>query len=204
MSTYMHLNVTYDKACKDFSQKNPVETAWKSQAQFDKEKSCFYLAFFTDKLLITYPDGEVKFQDRDEEMNITDKILVLHYLTNAQGVPITDRWIHFREIPGGNIYVDPFKGRAIYPFLKTFGSNPDGFEKAALSLGAKKRDMGDISFEIPVFPMVPVIYILWLGDEEMPPSANILFNEAAPSYLPTEDYAIIGGLTSGKLKKILT
>lgn len=201
MSTYMNLNVTYDLACKEFSEKSPVEMAWKSQAEFDKDRSCFYLPFYSDKLIVTYPEGEVKNAERREEVNITEKILVLHYLINSQGAPLTDRWIAFREIPGGSIYMEAFKGRSFYSFLGTFGNNQDAFEKAALSLGGKKRNMGDISFEIPVFSMVPVIYILWLGDEEIGPSVNILFNESAPYYLPTEDYAVIGSLTSGKLKK---
>lgn len=203
MSTYMHLDITYDQACQDLSRKSATEVAWKSQAEYDKENSCFYLPFFGEDIVVTYPQGEVTYKNKEEEVSLAEKILVLHYLVNAQGTPVKDNWIPFREIPGGHIYVKPFQGRALYPFLKTFGHNPEGFEKAALKLGGKKREMGDISFEIPVFPAVPVIYILWLGDEEVSPTGNILFNEAAPYYLPTEDYAIIGGMTVGKLKKAM-
>ena len=201
---YMNLGATYEKACTDYAKKTSTEITWKSQAVFDKEKSCFYLPFYTDELVVTYPGGQVSFKDREDEVPIAEKILALHYLADAQGTPVSERWIPFREIPGGHIYVDPFHGRALYPLLKNFGKNPDDFEKAALNLNGKKREMGDISFEIPVFPMVSLLYILWLGDEEVPASGNILFNESAPDYLPTEDYAIIGGLTIGKLKKALS
>ena len=201
MSTYMHLDVTLNKACQELSQKPAEEIANKSQSQFDAEKNCFILPFYNQEVVVTYPDGEVSFKDSQEEVPITEKILILHYLINAEGIPLSDHWIPFREIPGGSIYVDPFKGRAYYPFIKTFGKNPEGFEKACLALGGEKMEMGNLSFKIPVFKMVPIVYIMWLGDEEMPPSGNILFNQTAPFYLPTEDYAIIGGLTSSKLKK---
>lgn len=203
MADYMQLDNTYRLACSQLAEKNPTEIAWKAQASYDKENTCFYLPFYQDRLVISYPGGAVSYRDREEEVPVTEKILVLHYLLHAQGVPLTQHWVTFREIPGGDIYVDPFKGRSLYPFLKTFGKAPEDFARAATSLGGTKRDMGTVGFEIPVFPMVKVIYILWLGDEEVPPSANILFNETAPFYLPTEDYAIIGGMTTSKLRKAL-
>ncbi len=201
MSTYMHLDVTLNKACQELSQIPAEEITWKSQSRFDPENSCFILPYFNEDVVVTYPAGEVTYKDRQEEMPINEKILVLHYLINSQGIPLSEHWIPFRDIPGGSIYVDPFKGRAYYPFIGTFGKNPEGFEKASLKLGGEKMDMGDLSFKISVFPMVPVVYIMWLGDDEMRASGNILFNQSAPFYLPTEDYAILGGLTSSKLKK---
>lgn len=201
MSSYMHLDVTLNKACHMLSKKSAQEIAWKSQSEFDEEKSCFTLPFFNDEVVVTYPEGDVTFKDRQEEVGITEKILILHYLNNSEGVPLSEHWIPFRELPGGGIYVDPFRGRAYYPFIKTFGKNPEEFRKACLSLGGEKMEMGNLSFKISVFKMVPVVYIIWFGDEEMPASGNILFNQNAPFYLPTEDYAIIGGFISSKLRK---
>jgi hypothetical protein len=40
---------------------------------------------------------------------------------------------------------------------------------------------------------------LWLGEEDLPGSVNILFDSAAGHMLPTEDLAGVGGMLSGML-----
>jgi hypothetical protein len=58
---------------------------------------------------------------------------------------------------------------------------------------------GDISYEIPVFPRLRLLYILWRGDEEFPANGTILFDRYANAYLHTEDFAFIAGMTVGAL-----
>ena len=86
--------------------------------------------------------------------------------------------------------------------VKFFGQKPDALIKAGRALGGKEMDMGDASIQIPVFPMVNIAYIVWEGDDEFPASGNVLFDASAPNYLPTEDYAVQGGMIVFKLKKI--
>jgi hypothetical protein len=151
---------------------------------------------------VTYPGGEVKGK-QGEEANIIFQILYLHYLSNASGMPLKKEWISFKELPGGQIYIMPFQNRAVKPFAKVFGNKPEDFVLAAERLGGEKAAYGDLSYVLPVFPRVPVMFVLWQGDEEFPPSATILFDATAGSYLPTEDYAMLSGLLVSKLKAAL-
>jgi hypothetical protein len=59
---------------------------------------------------------------------------------------------------------------------------------------------GDAAFRLLALPKIPVGCILYLGDSEVSPSINILFDEAAPHYLPTEDLTILGSLLNSALK----
>ena len=45
---------------------------------------------------------------------------------------------------------------------------------------------------------VPLTVIFW-GAEEYPASANILYDHSASNYLPTEDLAVLGEITTSRL-----
>ncbi|MDY6826253.1 MAG: DUF3786 domain-containing protein [Bacillota bacterium] len=186
--SYFNLDVTFAEAVKQFKTCDPGATAARAAVAYDSGESKFRLPFINHNYSVQYPSGRVT-METGEEVSKYLAIILLHYLVTANGTLLTGQWIAFRHLPGGQIYIDPFNGRAVKPFLKAFGEKPEDFQQAAKSLGGYQLPLSGISIAIPVLPRVPICFILWPGDEEMPASANILFDEAASSYLPTEDYA---------------
>ncbi|KKM12566.1 hypothetical protein SY88_03240 [Clostridiales bacterium PH28_bin88] len=174
--------------------------SWKSGAVYHQQRGLFELKFLGRCYRITFPQYQVTCLDRQETPLVT-QILLLHYLYHARGVPLAKRWISFRELPGGDIYIGPFTQRAITPLLRVFGSRPEAFSEAALRLGGETQSLGDISFTIPALPMVPVTLVLWAGDDEFPPTANILFDATGNEYLPTEDFAVLSGMVIREMQK---
>ena len=47
-----------------------------------------------------------------------------------------------------------------------------------------------------------VRFLLWAGDEEFPPSAQILFSDNFPLCFKAEDLAVVGDVAIGTLKQI--
>ena len=125
--------------------------------------------------------------------------LFLHYLLTADGRPLTGEWVSFRELPDGLFYQQAFRQRSLLPLEGKFGHNRPAFERAATALGGEKLDLADSSFRFSALPRVPLAALLWMGDEEFPPSVQILFDASAGGYLPTEDLAMVGGMLSGSL-----
>lgn len=198
--SFMNLDVTLEKAVHSFSRLDPALTAERAEARFDSGDSTLILPFVNQIYRVEHPSGKITTQDGSPASQYL-AIIILHYLATADGTPLSGRWVAYRHLPGGDIYIDPFKKRAINPFLKTFGDKPEQFRKAAAALGGYEPDMGGISMVVPVLPRVPICFVLWPGDEEMPSSANILFDEAAPAYLPTEDYAHLPAIINSMMKK---
>ena len=159
-----------------------------------------HCSFFKRRIQGAFSISEVYHECK--EVPLDYQILILHYLSSAEGVPLKHQWISFKELPSGQIYINPFYNRAVRPLVKFFGQKPEALIKAGMALGGKEMDMGDASIQIPVFPMVNVAYIIWEGDDEFPASGNVLFDASAPNYLPTEDYAVLGGMIVFELKKI--
>jgi hypothetical protein len=69
----------------------------------------------------------------------------------------------------------------------------------APALGGTLRDLGDAAATYLAFPLVPVTHVLWGGDEEFPPEANILFDDTIPQRLSTEDIAALAGASVYRL-----
>lgn len=142
-----------------------------------------------------HPDGSA--------VPLYQAIIALHYLVTADGTPLQGEWISYRHLPGGDIYIDPFRRRALTPFLNAFAQQPDRFREAAKALGGCRAAMGGESAVISVMPRVPLCFVLWPGDDEIPAAANILFDAQAASYLPTEDYAHLPAMVCAEMKKLI-
>ena len=62
---------------------------------------------------------------------------------------------------------------------------------------------GDIAYEVEIFPEYKIQMILWEGDEEFPPSSQILFSDNFPVSFQAEDMAVMGDVIIGSLKAYL-
>lgn len=159
------------------------------------EARALQVKFLNRSYRIAWPD--CAFEDADspeKEVPIQEQVLILHYLLGVGAEKPSGRWIAYREIPGASFYFSAFVKRAVDPLKKVFGGNVAGFKKAAGKLGGADIGTGDAGFEFAVFPKVPLRLILWEGDDEFGPEANILFDEAAGRIFSPEDAAWLAGM----------
>lgn len=105
---------------------------------------------------------------------------------------------------GGNIYYSVFERSVIKPITKKFASQPEKLVEIATLFGGRKLNYGNASVEIQVFPKLPITIILWKGDEEVPSSGNVVFDESAKSMLSAEEVCVISTLAVSRLVKALT
>jgi hypothetical protein len=143
----------------------------------------------------TIHTGERAIRDNGgKKFGVTVEIVILHYLLRAQEVPLSGRPKSFREFEGAEAYQDAFRRRVVEPLARAFGGCPDKFASAAMSLGGTPASLrtGDHKFTVPTVPRIPVTCILWLGDDEVPPSAQVLFDDTADQQVLVEDLAVVG------------
>ena len=130
-----------------------------------------------DKIVtINMPEFTFSVTDPDT-VDIWEKILILHYLANANTNALTGSLITYRQIKSGSVYFPTFEKRSIIPFTKFFEENSDSLLEVASHIDAEKYDSGDMAIKIMAFPYVPLYFVLWKGDDEFPASGNILFEE---------------------------
>jgi hypothetical protein len=193
-----------EKARQAFPQLDPHEVASKaavSYEAFGPGRGQFIVPFLSHLYQAVWPDGIIRRAMDQEEAEIPTRILLLHYLLTADGTPMADHWIAFRNLPGGMGYDAAFQGRANLRLARAFGADCAAFESAARALSGERLSFGDASFLFRAFPRVWLGVVLYQADDEFPASANVLFDASASHYLPTEDLAVLGGLLAGRLIK---
>jgi hypothetical protein len=188
-----------EKAQEEFPDLNPLETAARAGVAY--EDGTFDVPFFEIRYLVHWPSSAIERAADQQEPDIATRILLLHYLLTADGAPLADKWIAFRNLPGGLGYDAAFQGRANLRLAHAFGSNGSAFESAARALGGEHLDFGDASYSFRVLPRLWLAVVLYLADLEFSASANVLFDGAVSHYLPTEDLAVLGGMLAGRLMK---
>ena len=158
------------------------------------------IRFLERRYGIRYPEFEFEDLEAPErEVPLQEQVLILHYMLGADPRRIPGDMIAYREIPGASFYFGPFVKRAVNPLKETFGRNLEAFHRACRALGGSPIDAGDAGYRFQVFPQLAMHYILWEGDEEFDPEANILFNEATGDCLSPEDAAWLAGMVVYRL-----
>jgi len=186
---------------------DPREVERRCNVRFDDERSEFRLKFMHRAYRIGFPSFYVKAEEESdmfsplEAMNAA-QLLVMRYLIEGRYVETLGEFLTFREVPWGAVYTATFDGRCIKRLAFTFGNKIQDFKMAMESIGATPLTHGDASYEFELLEGLKLRFILWQGDDEFPPSAQILFSDNFPSAFTAEDMAVTGDVTIGSLKAI--
>lgn len=125
--------------------------------------------------------------------------LVLSYLQTASGAPPAGRWISFRELPDGGFYHRAFQSHAADRLARHWELDVEGFGAACQALGGERLDLGEAGFALRVLPRIALAAIYWLGDEDFPSRASILFDANASHYMSTEGLAVLGSHLAARI-----
>ncbi len=186
----MGLDDAYGKALESMAQIDPRAAASMSGVVFDGE--VFAIPVFNRVYTIRLPRCEVCAAGADVPAPKMLGILLMHYLTQADGAPVANNWIAYRNLPGARLFEQKFANLVSRPMIERFGNSIDSFRQAALAIGGQPMEgKGDAAFRIKALPRVPIAAIFYCGEEGIPPSINILFDASAPHYLPTDDLVVL-------------
>jgi hypothetical protein len=180
--------------------REPFEVILKRSGFESPDADTFRIPFLDRIYRVGFPRFEFEdTTDRKKEIPLQEQVLILHYMSATDISQATGHWISYREIPGAAFYFGAFIKRAVEPLKKVFGQNLSAFSRSAEKLRAKEIKNGDAAYEFKVLPAVPLQLILWKGDAEFPPEANILFDSTIGQILSPEDAAWLAGMVVYRL-----
>jgi hypothetical protein len=140
------------------------------------------------------------FVEENKPCSVFDSAMLIYYLHTARGTDLADRWIAFREIPGGAFYHQAFQGYSGDRVARRFGEQTDDFERAAQKLdGWRLPALAPYAYAFQPLPRIRLAAALWPGDEDFAARASILFDASVDSFLTIDGLALIGAGLAGRL-----
>ena len=201
--------IPFEHYLSEYQKLDPKEAAKRCGVEYDEERQQFYIRLMGYRYLVDFPEFAVHKEDEDEEGAfllldmVPAKIIVLRFLLSAQVVKSSGKYLTYREVPWGEVYFRQFEGRCLMRLKFGFGFKLDKFAEGMEKLpGVKKLSLGDVSYEFEFINGLHVRFILWAGDEEFPPSSQILFEDKFPYAYQAEDLAVVGDISITTLKKL--
>ena len=171
--------------------RNQAHLAALSEAQFTENE--LLLTYWGRVVQIAWPDLTACYADDNTPCSTFDSAMLLYYLDTADGTPLADRWIGFRELPDGGFYNQAFQGYSGDILARRFEGKPEILENAARAWnGSRLPALAPLAFAFQPLPRIRLALAIWPGDEDFAARASVLFDAASSHYMTTDGLALLG------------
>ena len=182
-----------------FQNLNPSEAAERLPGTvWDGEK--FRLRLMHRAYEIAHPAYALRPLDGGSAPALMVQTFLLRYLLESKNIPWLGGWKTFREMPWGEMYVKPFTGRALTRAAFTFGTRVDAFRAACEKMGAARAGHGDAGYQFDFIGNYKMQILVWEGDDEFPPNAQILYSDNFAEGFTAEDRVVAADILIAAIK----
>ena len=160
----------------------------------------FYVNLLGREYAISHPRYAIRAMDGGNVPPLPTQTFLLRYLLEGKTVVSTGNWLTFREMPWGELYIKPYTGRVLTRAAFTFGTRVEAFRKAAEKMGAQPVSHGDAGYRYRLIGDYEMQILVWAGDEEFPPNAQILYSDNFADGFAAEDRVVAGDILISSIK----
>jgi len=168
----------------DLSKKNPAEICRNSISFYDRDKECYRISLVNEEYDV-YPAKAdiIRLRDRQSVSSDFIGLMIIYYLLFAQDIPVKREWISEKDIPGGTLFFTGPHEIPVHLITEKVQEDLSVFKAKCESLQGNPVDMGDAAYHFRVLPRIPVTVVYYLGDDEFPAEAKILFDRTISDHL---------------------
>ena len=181
-----------------FKSLDPVEAAGRTGAAWDGKE--FTLTLLGRSFAISHPQYAIRALDGGSIPPLPTQTFLLRYLLESREVAWAGQWKTFREMPWGEMYIKPYTGRVLTRAAFTFGTRVAAFKAAAEKMGATAVSHGDAGYEFSLIGGYKMQILVWEGDDEFPPNAQVLYSENFAEGFAAEDRVVAGDILISTIK----
>ena len=163
----------------------------------------FSLTLLGREFVIAHPDYAIEAADGGKVPPLPTQTFLLRYLLESRNIGWKATWKTFREMPWGELYIKPYTGRVLTRAAFTFGTRLAAFKAAAEKLGGVPVSNGDAGYEFDFLGDYKVRILVWEGDDEFPPNAQILYSDNFEDGFAPEDRVVTGDILITTLKSAM-
>lgn len=197
----------YEYYLKTYQEIDPKEISERTGFFYDEEKKVFTVVFMGSTYEISFPDYKISHKEDEKgvyplEEAMNAKIFMVRYLSEKAKAPSSGKFLTYREVQWGEVYFRQFQGRCLMRLAFSYGNKLEAFKKVMTAMGAKPLEQGDCAFELEFMEGFFIRLILWEGDDEFPPSSQILFSDNFAVTFAAEDLAVAGDICINMMKAV--
>ena len=183
-----------------FEKLDPQEAAARCGVSF--ENGCFTLRLLNAEYRVAWPEYAIT-ADREDAFALTNlpcQTFLLRYLLEGKQAALSLGYKTFREMPWGELYITPYTGRCLTRAAFTFGTRVAKFRAACEKMGAQTLEHGDAGFQLELLPGYAMQIMVWEGDDEFAPTAQILYSGNFETGFAAEDRVVSGDILISAIK----
>lgn len=182
---------------------DPAEAAARTNVRYNAQDGCFEMRLLYENYRLYFPEYRIECDNAGALAlkSIPAQILLIRHLLEGCASVGGGSFLPYREMPWGDVYLKPFTGRCLTRAAFSFGTRLDAFRAAAESTPAIPIRSGDAGYQIELMPGYEIRLIVWEGDDEFPPNAQILFSDNFPQSFSAEDRTVSSELVITDLKR---
>ncbi len=155
------------------------------------DRGSLQLRAFGMDLNLLQSDFQLLKTKTEEATKLSDRILVLHYLLCESPIILTNELVSFRGFPEGQFYWQPFLSRTVKPLIGRIGNDLELLRKNLQRFDWEEVAMGDFGAQIHGIGKLYVTLVYHCGDDEFPPTADVLFDACITQVFVAEDVAVL-------------
>ncbi|MGM9549495.1 MAG: DUF3786 domain-containing protein [Faecousia sp.] len=160
---------------------------------------------FTVRLLgrafaVAHPDCTIRALDGGSLPPLATQTFLLRYLLESKDITWQGQWKTFREMPWGEMYIKPYTGRVLTRAAFTFGTRLAAFKSACEKMGALPLKHGDAGYQFDLIGGYRMQILVWEGDDEFPPNAQVLYSDNFADGFAAEDRVVAGDILISTVK----
>ena len=149
---------------------------------------------------ISHPEYSIRALDGDKVPPLPVQTFLLRYLLESKETAWAGQWKTFREMPWGEMYIKPYTGRVLTRAAFTFGTRVAAFKAAAEKMGAEAVKHGDAGYRFDLIGGYQMQILVWEGDDEFPPNAQVLYSDNFAEGFAAEDRVVAGDILISAIK----
>ncbi len=177
---------------------DPVDAVARTGAKWDEKE--FYVNLINREYAISHPDYAIRALDGGNLPPLPTQTFLLRYLLEGKAVADQGSWLTFREMPWGELYIKPYTGRVLTRAAFTFGTRVAAFRSACEKMGATPVNHGDAGYQFELLGGYRMQILVWEGDDEFPPNAQVLYSDNFGGGFAAEDRVVAGDILISAIK----
>ena len=163
----------------------------------------FYVNLMGREYAIAHPEYAIRVLDGGKVPPLPTQTFLLRYLLEGREIAWQGQWKTFREMPWGELYIKPYTGRVLTRAAFTFGTRVQKFREACEKMGAIPLKHGDAGYQFDLSGGYQMQILVWEGDDEFPPNAQVLYSDNFAEGFAAEDRVVAGDILISTIKSFM-